>query len=78
MDFPDLELTGAIHDAPCAVYPRWLFCFGYTNSYDWARAGFAEANVKVFPFKMVKQDAVFQASSMSLVCQTLQRSELIH
>jgi isocitrate lyase len=53
-------LTGAIHDAVRAVYPRRLFCFGYTNSYDWAGNGFSEVDVKDFPSKMAKQGAVFQ------------------
>ncbi|KUJ20299.1 putative mitochondrial 2-methylisocitrate lyase [Mollisia scopiformis] len=60
LTWPRMDFPGEIHNALREKYPRRLFCFGYTNTYDWAGAGFTETDVKDSPSKMAKQGAIFQ------------------
>ena len=64
MDFPDENLISEIYAAITKKYPERLFCYGYTNSYDWEGNGYSYDDIKQFPNTMAKYGAVFQIQPM--------------
>ncbi|CAK7232803.1 hypothetical protein SCUCBS95973_008380 [Sporothrix curviconia] len=60
MDYADEALIAEIYAGVTAQYPNRMFCFGYTNTYDWAGNGFSYDGIKAFPSVMAKYGAVFQ------------------
>ncbi len=60
MDYADEALIAEIYAGVTAHYPNRMFCFGYTNTYDWAGNGYSYDDVKAFPSVMAKYGAVFQ------------------
>lgn len=64
MDYPDEELIAEIYAAVTEHYPGRLFCYGYTNSYDWQGNGYSYDDIKEFARIMAKYGAVFQIQPM--------------
>ncbi|KAJ5587259.1 uncharacterized protein N7459_003024 [Penicillium hispanicum] len=64
MDYPDEKLISEIYEAVTKDYPGRLFCYGYTNSYDWQGNGYSYDDIKEFPKTMAKYGAVFQIQPM--------------